>query len=786
MAFFNRLISAEIKNFCSIKNISLTVENQRLTHIIGINNDDDLSPSNGSGKSTIKSAVCWNLFGMTETGRQADSVLPWLAPKNCEVKTVWKNGPDELTICRYRAHKEKKNLVELFLNGEDITGKDNDDTQSLINNYLGFNYDLFCLLLTTGMTSKKLKDFMVMSDKEKKEFVGFLLDLSFLDNAQSTCKERLKVAEAGLASSTSTLNDKESKLTFAHEKLADSERKVENYAKQVEEQIASKQVTIDGLERDLTAQRKPLEALRDQIKAVVIPDPPDTSKIDQKRKDIKGYLTHNEEQQAQKSKLGKELLELTQKLGQPIIVDENSSELSKKRGEIVAAERELSVKESFSTENYTDKSIESFLKKISDEEYRLSTTKTELTKFQKELAALAKICPTCGQALAQEHIAKIELDLTAKIQNCTETVAQLSESITSRKLTLCDYRIKKVAEIKSENASKIDDLKAEIAQLKEIYASAKQQEFERLTKERNLETIKAKIASIESEIKTCDALITTNLKYADKLESEVLLEESEIRDLQAAVLQKTQEKASLRSQFEAQKSSYTALKTRIDAEKVAIENLKSERTTNPYTQFVASAKADISKLESEKQTVAQVIAEQQETVNYLEFWAVGFGDKGVKSYILDSVTELLEQKANFALSYITNGNVSIGFCTQKKNKSSDVLRDELTVEIFRDGQCVQFVDLSKGERCRVSFAVNYALKALGTYYHGLHLNFEWYDEVLDGLDEIGCYQVIQFLRKELSNYESIFVVSHNPNVTSLFDKSLAVVKTNGISEMSSQ
>lgn len=774
--FFNKLWEIEIANFCSIESMKLDTRKQRLTHIIGINNDDTLSPSNGSGKSTIKSAVCWNLFGMTETGRQADSILPWKQPKNCKVSTVWSNGTSYITITRYRAHKEEKNALKLFLNGEEITGKDNDDTQRTIESYLGFNYDLFCNLLTTGMTSKKSKDFMLMTDKEKKEFVGFLLDLSFLNTAQEKVKEVYKVAEAQSKEKNETLISVKSAIATTEQSVEFNRNKVRIHEEQTKQAIHNKQVAVDGQNEEIKQRRQKLENLRNEVKAIIVPPEPNTADLDGKKKQVKLYRDSNDEQQATKAKKSRELVVLTQSLGSEIVVDENIPIIAKARSDLASAERELYVTNSSDTSRLSDKQIDTMISNLSKYEGKLESAKHDLATA--EAIEIGETCPTCKQSLPVASVEAVKLDKLSKVTNAKDSIASWTDKITSLTTELANLKATKVKEAEQVKQLKVSELTAEITQLKSIYEEAKKAEYDRIFKAKDIQNIKNKITAVEAEISTIDAIIATNTKNISKLEAIIETEEAAIRQQQAEVISAMKRRESLKAQFNALKGEYDALKARVAAEEKAIADLTQSLKVNPYTQFVESSLAVLQDKQKQLLEVEAEIAKLEDEKRYLDFWLDGFGDKGIKSYILDSVTMLLEEKANYALSQITNGNVSLGFHTQKKNKN-DTLKEEFTVEIYRDGDQVQFVDLSKGERCRVSFAVNYALKALGMYYHGLNLNFEWYDEVLDGLDEIGCYQVVQFLRKELNTYESIYVVSHNDNVKGMFDKNLIVEKTNG-------
>ena len=62
-------------------------------------------------------------------------------------------------------------------------------------------------------------------------------------------------------------------------------------------------------------------------------------------------------------------------------------------------------------------------------------------------------------------------------------------------------------------------------------------------------------------------------------------------------------------------------------------------------------------------------------------------------------------------------------------------------------------------------------------------NIALYDECFDGLDIIGCENVITLLKDRLKTVGTIFVITHNENLKPLFEKSIKVVKENGVSKI---
>ena len=55
------------------------------------------------------------------------------------------------------------------------------------------------------------------------------------------------------------------------------------------------------------------------------------------------------------------------------------------------------------------------------------------------------------------------------------------------------------------------------------------------------------------------------------------------------------------------------------------------------------------------------------------------------------------------------------------------------------------------------------------------------DEIFDALDESGIESVIELLQELSQEKSSIFVISHNPHLQSMFSNTITVVKKDGFS-----
>jgi len=99
-------------------------------------------------------------------------------------------------------------------------------------------------------------------------------------------------------------------------------------------------------------------------------------------------------------------------------------------------------------------------------------------------------------------------------------------------------------------------------------------------------------------------------------------------------------------------------------------------------------------------------------LNYLEFWAEGFGNAGVKSLLLDTVAPFLSYRASQYLEGLTGGTARVEFVTQKTLSSGD-RRDKMEVRASYAFGGGQYQAVSDGEKRRIDLSSLLALGDLG-------------------------------------------------------------------------
>lgn len=149
---FNKL---ELEGFQSLDKAMLDFNNLGICFIKGVNNYDNKTSSNGSGKTSLMSSIFWCLFGKTPTGIGTD-VANKFSKTGCFVELYFEVDNIQYVIRRSQSHiKYKTNLV-IFKNLEDISARNKRDSEKIIKDILKIDNDLFSqmIFLSQGFANR--------------------------------------------------------------------------------------------------------------------------------------------------------------------------------------------------------------------------------------------------------------------------------------------------------------------------------------------------------------------------------------------------------------------------------------------------------------------------------------------------------------------------------------------------------------------------------------------------------------------------------------------------------
>lgn len=467
------------------------------------------------------------------------------------------------------------------------------------------------------------------------------------------------------------------------------------------------------------------------------------------------------------------------------------------------------------------------------------------TKDGERKSVLQKILRTGIFSLCFSEVKNRRLEVDKKVSSLEGEIESLTERISDQDLSVLEKRVSNYEKDKSEKynllveeSSKIfervkknrklvdrsgllqqskklgraiEDLKDKI-ELNKKHSLSARKEYEhssdiliRLTGK--LEAVKKNILSLSGRV--CP-LCTGSLQSGDakgqiehlKAERETLSNDMSLAKKRKGAAKKAEEKANdaiesdstLLTELSDKKHSVLAKINSIQSEKDHIDELEViakskkdeaeglKKQKNPYVEALESAKKKIKKLKRTRSEKREEVSELRKQLSSLEFWVKGFGPTGIPSFALDSIMPFITKRANYYLKQLSDGDISINFSTQRELKSSSgEFRDEIGITWMIEG--IEDYPPSGGQWKKMEIATNFALMDLVTTREGSHVNLLCLDECLDGLDLEGRQRVVSMLHRLRKRKESIFVISHHADMAEIFERSVMVIKEEGVSTL---
>jgi len=203
---------------------------------------------------------------------------------------------------------------------------------------------------------------------------------------------------------------------------------------------------------------------------------------------------------------------------------------------------------------------------------------------------------------------------------------------------------------------------------------------------------------------------------------------------------------------------------------------------SPYAEMSARV------VKEEKETLANVgeIQEEFDTLNvmrkHLEFWEYGFGQAGIKTFILDSVLPILNERVKYYSEILTDQAIEVKFSAQSLLKSGEV-REKIDLSIDNTRGASKYKGNSTGEKRKIDICIMLALHDLIKMRHSVNFNVAFYDEVFAFLSASSIQKVMTLLREEARSKDSVFVISHDDKLKSNFDRVIMIKKEGKISRI---
>jgi len=667
-----------------------------------------LAGPNGAGKSSLLDAMTWALWGRARA-KGSDDQLIHQGQTEMRVRLTFDQEGRRYRVQRQRkGGKRGASLLELQV-WDESTGSWRSlseagvlDTQRKITDLLRLDYETF--VNSAFLVQGRADEFTTRTPAERKQVLGKILGLERWEVYEQRARERLGATRDSISHLDGRLSELEAELEkrpvyeqelAAAEAAADEARlRLEGAeaqwtsVEQTRSELVAVQRMIDDLTRRITtADREQAEAEAERQAALRLAD----------------ESAHRAAQQ-----------DLVHKVGALAAVQEEADRAALAIGRLkeeAAALRGLN-----------------------------QTLIPEAEPLKKRIevleAATEPVCPTCGQALSDDHR--------------HELIGTLRADIDARREA---YRV---------NLARLRELEAEVAELERAQAERQARLRERPSLEKRLGEVEAALAQAGQAAARVAALEARLERLRDEAQRDRRQREELERQAAAA-------EGRLRS---------SAI-TQAELDRLRTERRLADERVGGARQKLAS----LDSFEAQREKRRHERRDLAERLSLYEELRVAFSKRGVPAMIIETVVPELERAANELLGRMSEGRMNVRIETQRSLQTGE-MREALDILIGDELGTRPYELYSGGEAYRINFAVRVALSRLLARRAGAQLRCLFLDEGFGTQDARGREQLVSAITHIQGDFDRILVITHIDELKEAFPARLEVRKTPDGSEYS--
>ena len=257
--------SIDIYGFRSLNKVSVSLDNQGIVIVKGINEYEDKATSNGSGKSSIFEALIYAVFEETSSGEK--DVENRILKDGYSIDLKFDIDNDHYRI--FRQCKKDKSTVSFYKNEEDISARNKTDTNKLIQNTLNINKNIF--LDSIFLSQNAVTNLASLSPTARKERLEILTNTDqIIEEFKEKIKERQNQYEANCVDYRSNIDKNNGKKESLNNQIQQLQYKIEEQKQEIERKkqlgdIKDIEQQIDKLNENIRNNEESISAVEESI-----------------------------------------------------------------------------------------------------------------------------------------------------------------------------------------------------------------------------------------------------------------------------------------------------------------------------------------------------------------------------------------------------------------------------------------------------------------------------------------------------------------------------------------
>jgi len=423
--------------------------------------------------------------------------------------------------------------------------------------------------------------------------------------------------------------------------------------------------------------------------------------------------------------------------------------------------------------------------------------------------ATGAFCPTCGQALTEEHRTQASDSLKKEGKQMGDlwrkNRAELEAQEKKIEKKLASLTAAREADQEAREKTRLEDqARLTLADLMKLEAewqskAARLAELERTLGEDTFAAeARAELAALDAELKATGydaaehdrvrkeeleaSLAETELRTLEAARGASKPVEREIGELQTQITEQQQEVAKQQELADTSQAAVDAARQGLpDLQAAEREMLNLQEQENGMRMELGQAQQRVAVLDTLRQRQQELEASRETLAaqaSQFEALERAFGKDGVPAMLIEQALPQIQAKANEVLERLSNGEMSISFVTQQeyKDRRREDKRETLEIQIRDSAGLREYEMFSGGEAFRINFAIRLALSEVLAQRAGARLQTLVIDEGFASQDEMGRQRLVEVINLVKEDFAKILVITHVESLKDAFPSRIEVEK----------
>lgn len=370
-------------------------------------------------------------------------------------------------------------------------------------------------------------------------------------------------------------------------------------------------------------------------------------------------------------------------------------------------------------------------------------------------------------SLAKEKESLLQEQAAALKANSDDLLTQMREYVNDKKskeTKISAYRNHRDGEICDTCAGLVLEENCEVA-IRNLQLEISKIDTKLLALKANSEELATKVA----EFKAQQQKIKTLIQQGEAKYSQANTELSQLRRSIVAASQVKEPKAD---------SNEVLLQERIEnLKKQAHDKLEEVSGETPFDAILLNDQQELEKSKIVRDEKSAEIKALEFKLPYYDYWLEGFGDRGIRKWVVDGIIPELNSRIAYWLQFLIDNTISLKFNSQL---------EELIERNPADGDPYIYHAMSAGQRRRLNLAVSQAFAHIMMINCGAIPSFVFLDEVTTNIDPLGVQGIFNMIC-ELAEDKQVFLTTHDPDLVRMVQGCdiINLVHENGFTKIAS-